>query len=72
VVVEARGHRASGVEERGIGRGIELWVRRMVPELTDDVEQAIARADRGERLMAVSCGALVTVTAMVALRRRRR
>jgi hypothetical protein len=40
----------------------------MAPALVDDVEQAAARADRGERLMTVSCGALVMMTVMVVLR----
>jgi hypothetical protein len=50
------------------GRGIELRARRMAPALVDDVEQAAARADRGEHLMTVSCGALVMMTVMVVLR----
>jgi hypothetical protein len=54
---------ASGVEERGVGCSIELQARRMVPAPVDDMEQAAAGADQGERLMAVLCGAAVMVMA---------
>jgi hypothetical protein len=39
----------------------------MAPAPVDDVEQAVARADRGEHLIAVSCGTPVMATVMVAL-----
>jgi hypothetical protein len=32
--------RASGVKKLGVGRGVELSSRRMVPALADDMEQA--------------------------------
>jgi hypothetical protein len=59
--------RGSGAEEPGIGRGIELREPRMAPAPVDDVEQAVARADRGEHLIAVSCGTPVMATVMLAL-----
>jgi hypothetical protein len=37
--------RASGVEEWGVGRGVELQAQRMAPAPADDVELAAARAD---------------------------
>jgi hypothetical protein len=42
--------------------------RRMAPASANDVEQAAAGSDRGERLTAVLCGALVMATVTAALR----